>query len=214
MTIANDSSPDIAAATPTLLDAADGIARVIGDRALYARMLRRFHDDYRAGAAPIRAALAHGDVRLAQRIAHTLAGAAGMISAPALQRQARALELALHEAACVQPDAVDALDAALAEVLQLIERRLADEPAADRLPQAPPAAPLSGRALVAQLAALLASGDGAAVDLLEASGAGLRAALGESGLCAVTRAANEFDFEGALEVLRRVVDQQRQAARG
>lgn len=205
MTIAELSSQPIqfgADAVPAnLLDAADGIARVMGDRALYLRMLRRFRDDYQDGAARIRAAVDSGDTRLAHRMAHTLKGASGMISAHALHRLASALELELRSGAASRRAAIDALGAALADLLPAIALLL-DAEVAHARPVPAPAALLPGRALVERLAALLASGDGAAVDLVEESGASLAASLGDAGFCAVVLAVNEFDFEGALEALR------------
>ena len=207
MTIADQPrsaiGPGADAAAPALLDVADGVGRVMGDRALYARMLGRFRKDYRAGAAPLRAAIAGGDIRLAHRMAHTLKGAAGMISAHALHRQASMLELALRNAAHGHADMLGTLDSALAAVLEVIDGMLAAEPARPRPAPASTFGVQSGPALVAQLAGLLASGDGAAVDLLEQSGASLKAALGEPGFSAVALAANEFDFEGALAALGR-----------
>lgn len=204
MTSADQSSDG----TATLLDVADGIGRVMGDRALYARMLGRFRDDYRDGVASIRGAIARGDLRLAHRMAHTLKGASGMVSAPALQQQASALERALrHTFPGAQAELLATLDSALAAVLQAIERVLAGEPAPRRLAQAPQRRALQpGQDLVAQLAGLLAAGDGAAVDLLEQGGPSLQALLGEAGFGAVALAANEFDFEGALAALGRIVD--------
>lgn len=192
--MAGQPSPTDGAAT---LDVAAGIARVMGDSALYARVLARFHDDYRDGAATLRAAIASGDLRLANRIAHTLRGAAGTIGAHVLQRQAGALELALRETGGGHDAAVGALASSLSEVLQAIERRQAGEPAR----HSGAAAPRPGQDVVAQLAGLLGSGDGAAVDVLEASGASLKAALGEARFREVARAIGEFDFEGALKAL-------------
>jgi hypothetical protein len=74
MTMAEKPSQNHPGAT---LNVADGIARLLGDRVLYHIILTRFHDDYRHGAAPLRAALAGDELRLANRIAHTLKGAAG-----------------------------------------------------------------------------------------------------------------------------------------
>lgn len=198
MTIAQPPfRPDQPGAAPAhLLDSADGIARVMGDQALYLRMLRRFRDDYQDGAARIRAAVDSGDTRLAHRIAHTLKGAAGMISAPALYRLAGTLELELRGGAARQSASLDALGAALGALLAAIAPLLGP----DGAPPAPPAlAP--GQVLVDRLAGLLFNGDGAAVDVVEASAASLTATLGEAGFCAVARAVNEFDFEGALEAL-------------
>ena len=186
-----------------VLDVEEGIARVMGDRALFRRILRRFSSDYADSATSIRGALDRGDLRLAHRLAHTLTGAAGMISAHALHRQAGALELALRKGGGDTVAALDGVGAALAELLPAFDRLLGGTAAPEESKPPPSPALPSDHVLVAQLAKLLASGDGAAVDLLEQSGAGLAAALGHARFCEVTLAANEFDFEGALEALRR-----------
>lgn len=199
-----DHGADAAPSGP--LDTADGIARVMGDRGLYLRMLRRFRDDYQHDAARIAAALDSGDGGLAHRMAHVLKGASGMISARAVHHQASALELALRNGASAQADLIELLGAALAQALQAIDHLLGGELAQAGAPAAPSRAPQSGRALLARLAALLSSGDGAAVDLVEESGASLRAVLGEAGFGEIARATLEFDFEGALEALRRMAE--------
>lgn len=86
-------------------------------------------------------------------------------------------------------------------MLQAIDAVLAGEPA--RAVAVAPAAAPPGHALVGRLAALLASGDGAAIDVIDEHGASLQVALGMAGYDALALAANEFDFEGALEALRR-----------
>ena len=199
--------PGVKAAHSDLLDPADGIARVMGDRALYLRMLRRFCDDYRDGAARIRAAVDSGDARQAHCLAHTLKGASGMICASAVHRLADALEVELRGAGAGQAQAIDALGAALAELLPAIATTLeagtqAFETPSARMPVVLSAANQAVEGLVDRLAGLLASGDGAAVDLVEESAAMLKAALGEAGFGAVTLAMNEFDFLGALAMLR------------
>lgn len=85
--------------TPTeapAIDFAVGMDRVMGDRGMFERVLARFRNEYRLAAVTIRAALLAGDVSLAERLAHTLKGASGMIDAGALQQQARVLELAIR----------------------------------------------------------------------------------------------------------------------
>ena len=187
---------------PTLLDVSDAIARVMGDRALYARMIARFRKDYAGGMAPIRAAIDGGDLGLAHRLAHTLKGASGMISAHALHQQASLLELALRQPSGSLAEPVAGVERSLAQVLQIIERLQECEPiAAPAQPQ--PAPLLPSRDLIGQLATLLASGDGAAVDLLEQAAAGLKAVLGEPGFVEVEQAVNDFDFDSALNALRR-----------
>jgi HPt (histidine-containing phosphotransfer) domain-containing protein len=206
MTIADDSprgSDPGAEAARGPLDAADGVQRVMGDHALYLRMLRRFCDDYAEGTAPIRRSLDGGDLRLARRLAHNLKGASGMISAAAVHRQAGLLEAALRVSCPTnQSDSLDTLDRALAALSRAIEPLLAEAVTPAVSPEA--AAPEPVRALLlAQLADLLDRGDGAALDLLEQSAESLRAALGAAQFRAVAQAANEFDFEGALTALGR-----------
>jgi HPt (histidine-containing phosphotransfer) domain-containing protein len=189
------------AATREVVDITDGIDRIMGDRQLYVRMLRRFRNDYALGAAPVRIALLNADVNLAHRLAHTLKGASGMIGARPLHQQASALERAIRTASGDQQRELDTLEFALQKVLQAIDILLSGSPA----PSAPPAPVRSlpqDAELLAQLVDLLANGDGAAIDLLEESAASLTAILGAQRLHEVTAAANEFDFEGALRALR------------
>ncbi|MGZ8341884.1 MAG: Hpt domain-containing protein [Telluria sp.] len=187
-----------------ILDVSDGVDRVMGDRDLYARMLRRFRKDYLGGDGPIRAALAAADSSVAHRIAHTLKGAAGMIGARRLHRHAAALETSLRTGAGAEMACLDELSAALADVLRVIDGML------DDTPSAPPRAfssctPIGDPALLTQLLDLLADGDGAAIDLLEEFEASLRAILGDARFGEVEAAANEFDYERALAILRRQV---------
>jgi HPt (histidine-containing phosphotransfer) domain-containing protein len=211
MTIADEPPqrfyPD-AGTAPGLLDAAAGIERVMGDKGLYQRMLIRYCGDYREGAAPIRRALAGGDLRLAHRLAHTLKGASGMIGATAVHRQAALLESALRHtgpALSDLPALVDPLEHALADVARVIAPLLEDtQEQAIEDQKGPAGAPLPGQELlVARLADLLDRGDCTALDLLDQAKSSLKAALGEQGYSDVASAAHEFDFEAALTALRR-----------
>ena len=83
-------------ASREVVDIVDGLDRVMGDRDLYTRMLRRFRKDYMGGDGPIRIAIDAGDRALAHRLSHTLKGAAGMIGARPLHQAACALETALR----------------------------------------------------------------------------------------------------------------------
>jgi HPt (histidine-containing phosphotransfer) domain-containing protein len=64
---------------------------------LYRKLLLSFRDDYRDMTAGITKALAEGDYGLAQRLAHTVKGVAGNISADGLQAAASAVEEAVKE---------------------------------------------------------------------------------------------------------------------
>jgi len=68
------------------------LARVGGDRALLAELVRLFVDDAPRSLARIRKAIDAGDGEELRRAAHTLKGAASNFDAPALVQAARALE--------------------------------------------------------------------------------------------------------------------------
>ncbi|MFL6707338.1 MAG: Hpt domain-containing protein [Massilia sp.] len=188
-----------------ILDTAEATGRVLGNGALYLRMLRRFREDHPPGTMAIRAALDSADLGLAHRLAHTLKGTAGMIGAQLLHENASVLEHSLRTAGAIgATGALDSVEQALQQVLLAVERVLAGEPPGGRtqLVQAavaPPAADL----LVRQLAAFLDVGDGAAIDLLEQSGSTLKTALGDAAFSEVMLAAHAFDFESALAALNR-----------
>lgn len=186
---------------------AGGIARLMGDSALFGRVLARFRNEYRQAAAAIRAALDAGDTALALRVVHTLKGAAGMIEAVPLRRETHALEQQLRGGADGQPYP------ALMRVQTELERVLHElDVLADTLPQraiapAPAAAaspiPASEReSVLARLITLLDDGNGDAVDLVRDAAPALAAQLGEAGYRAVAEAIEAFDFDGALALLQ------------
>lgn len=191
--------PPPAPSPAPVLDHEAGVERLMGNRALYLRVLARFRSDYRGGAMAIRAALAAHDTSLAQRLAHTLKGAAGMIDAPALYGAAQALEDALRggrrDAALLLR-----LEAALADVL----RELDGMDVAATLTPAPVPAPARGNALL-ELRAMLDIGDGAAVELVAAARSELSVLLGERDYAMLSAAVANFDYERALELLDRAV---------
>jgi HPt (histidine-containing phosphotransfer) domain-containing protein len=198
-----------ASASVAVLDTAEATSRVLGNGALYLRMLRRFQQDHPASASPIRAALDSADLALAHRLAHTLKGTSGMIGAHRLHQCASVLEQSLRiHGAQAGHDELQALEHALQEVLVVVERLLAGEPASGR-PAPLAAASKQASAAVApmlrQLAQLLDTGDGAAIDLLEQAGATLKPAMGEIAFSEVMLAVNAFDFEAALAALQRAL---------
>lgn len=171
--------------------------RLMGNRALYLRVLARFRSDYRDSATAIRAALDAGDAGLAQRLAHTLKGAAGMIEALALHNAALALENALR-AGRPATGTLLRFGAALADLLCELDGMDLTAPA--RPLPAPLAAPGN---VVSQLRAMLDTGDGAALDLAAAAHSELRAHLGEREYAALGAALADFDYEAALALLDR-----------
>ncbi len=200
----------VSGAAPTsharlILDIEDGLDRIMGDRVLYLKLLRRFRHDHQATQQQIRHAVVGDQYASAQLRAHTLKGAAGMIGALALQDAAAALENTLraraHVSALDQP--LGQLDLALSQVLSTIVSILPDNateswPLTEEVPD--PANP-GTLAVVGHLIGLLREGDGAAIDVLEHSATALAATLGVTLYQKVAAAAHQFDFEGALDAL-------------
>lgn len=182
------------------LDMAGGIDRVMGDRSMFARILSRFRLDYGRAASAIRTALANGDRPLAQRLTHTLKGAAGLIEARPLHRHAVALEHVLR-AHSDHRSAVDRLETELNRVLRELDKLLKGSAGVSAETRAAmhPAAPRTDA--LARLRALLDVGDGAAVEAFAESSGYLRTVLGGAVMQELTRSMEAFDFERAMKLL-------------
>jgi HPt (histidine-containing phosphotransfer) domain-containing protein len=189
-----------------VVDVAGGTARLMGDGALFARVLARFRKDYRDTAGAIRSALDGGDLRLALRLVHTLKGAAGMIEAVPLYRSAEALEQAVRAGG--DPYARTAhlahLDTALDAVLRALDdHALQLAPAPPRTPPAPSPAHRDARM---RLRVLLDEGNGEAVDLVREAEATLRTEMGNENYERLAEAIDAFDFNDALTLLKALPD--------
>jgi two-component system sensor histidine kinase/response regulator len=193
MTSTTGPLSDHAPSSPAI-DYANGAARLMGDAALFARVLVRFRKEYRHAADAIRGALAAGDVELAQRLAHTLKGAAGMIEAVPLRDEALALEQALRQGGVPAPH-LERLERALERVLRELAAAESASPA--------PAMVHDGECdnVLARLRILLEDGNGGAVDLVQDAAASLTRELGEDRYRNLAAAIEVFDFEGALGLI-------------
>ena len=116
------------AVTRDTIDVADGIERVMGNRELYGRMLRRFRRDYHEAALPIRTALSNHDSSGAHRLVHTLKGAAGMIGAHKLHERASQLEQAIRTDGADQREQMASLATEFERVLLLLDILLEGSP--------------------------------------------------------------------------------------
>ena len=180
------------------LDYRAGLARLMGDQAMYLRVLTRFHLDYRDKVVHLADALAAGDLPLAQRIAHTLKGAAAMIEARQLRQLATEVEHALRAATSVDARLVERLGTELERVMTQLDVLL--EPPAELA--AGTATRVVAEADMARLCEMLDTGDSAAQDLVEEQFAGLRILLGMARAAELQAAMAAFDFEQALHLLR------------
>ncbi len=120
-------TPDLAdqlLATPISgLDAALGLTRAMGMKALYASMLQRYRDGRRQAAQQIRDAIAAGDLAGAEGMAHSLRGVSAQIGATAVAEGATALE---HGISAGQPveqlmELLDQMQPALSGLLAALD---------------------------------------------------------------------------------------------
>jgi HPt (histidine-containing phosphotransfer) domain-containing protein len=192
----NLSAPPDGQAAAAALDPAAGLDRMMGDRAMYLRVLARFRADYTDSAARLRAALAAGDGAQAHRLAHTLKGAGAMIEARGLCALAAQAEQLLLAGAPAGTKLLDRLEAELGRVLADVELLLA--PAVEH-PAAGEAVLLEGD--LAYLRSLLDLGDSGARDFTTRKRAGLRARLGTARMTELESAVAAFDYEVAVRLL-------------
>jgi two-component system sensor histidine kinase/response regulator len=181
-----------------------GLQQLMGDHALYRQILRRFRQRYHDSAEQARTELLGGDTATAQRIVHTLKGAAGMIGAEQMYQMSMELEPLFDgpPGQCIGPLAQ--LEQALRSLMAAIDTELEAEEASTPTPLVTRVAandPPETRMLVQHLARLLEEGDGAAIDVLERSASALEASLGAAVFQEMSAAAQQFDFEAALAVL-------------
>ncbi|HJW57266.1 MAG TPA: response regulator, partial [Burkholderiaceae bacterium] len=186
------------------VDVQDGLSRTLGNRAFYLEMLERFCEGQRDTVAGIRQTLERDRV-LAERMAHTLKGVAGLLGAAEVQQLSARIEAGIRGGALL-----DELQPLLQE-LDVVMRALFDAIAA-ALPKsaAPgPASPAASaavdrdeaQALISEFALLLCQCDSEALDVLQRGGALLAAALDDDTYRLIERAARQYDFDAALDAL-------------
>jgi len=182
------------------LDVEEGLDRLMGERALYLQILRRFLQDHRDSCARIITLLSQRLEAQAQLAAHSLKGSAGLIGAQLVHDQSVLVENAIADGAdtCAL---LEQLKTLLAETCHSIDSLLREH--GDNVAQgdAPVIDPAQLRALIEELVGLLRDGDGAAIDLVEKAAPVLAAALGVPTFQMVAAATHAFDFETALDAL-------------
>jgi HPt (histidine-containing phosphotransfer) domain-containing protein len=185
-----------------ILDVADGIDRLMGDRRLYARVLARFRREYAGGAAAILRFLDAGNTSEAQRLAHSLKGASGLIGALALHRQASAAEQALRLHAPRTRELTAGLEAEFDEVYRVLEV-LVPVPGTDTNTDADvaPRALLADPVLLTGVAYLVVNGKREAAAAIEQSREALAALLPANAVAALCAAVGRGDFAQARQVL-------------
>ncbi|MYM84170.1 phosphotransfer domain-containing protein [Duganella sp. FT50W] len=190
-----------------VLQVETGLQQLMGDRELYLQILRRFRQRYPDSGSQARAAFDNNEPGHAQRIIHTLKGAAGMIGAQQVYLLAAQLEPLCAAPAPAWAAPLTQLELALRSLINVIDEVLEGDRREMLERSAPPAPAVpETRMLLRHLARLLDEGDGAAIDMLEQSATVLAQSLGMEVFQEVTEAAHQFDFEAALAALQAAID--------
>jgi HPt (histidine-containing phosphotransfer) domain-containing protein len=193
---------EAAAAVPTGIagvDIADGLHRVGGNERLYHAMLRQYAEDQADTAAALRAALADGDTKTAERLAHTLKGVSATLGIRRPSEAAAIVEDRVrHDRLEGIEDDLMAMEQATAAVIASIRTALV-QAAAPRSTDLSAVLPLLGR-----LEALLLDSDGAALDCLLEGQEMLAQALTPKEFAGLTREVQNFAFDAALGELRAI----------
>jgi two-component system sensor histidine kinase/response regulator len=201
-----DPSPTEAASSELTkiagVDIADGLHRVGGNLRLYRAMLQQYAEDQAETPAALRAALAEGDAKTAERLAHTLKGVSATLGIkPASEAGAVVEDRIRHGRLEGIEDDLVALEQATEAVIAGIRAALSAA--------APAAAPASADMAVAipllgRLEELLVDSDGAALDCVLEAQELLAGVLSAEELAELTGAVQNFAFDEALTQLRAI----------
>jgi HPt (histidine-containing phosphotransfer) domain-containing protein len=124
---ATPSTPSTSSAVPDIpgVNVSESLRRMGGNLKVYCRMLAQFSLDQKNVVAEIRTALAAGDQRKAERLAHTLKGLSGTIGCEALQNKSREVEESIRNNSTAEMEThLAQLESTLVALLVGIDRAL------------------------------------------------------------------------------------------
>jgi signal transduction histidine kinase/CheY-like chemotaxis protein len=191
------------------LDCAAGLARCVGDAALYRRLLLQFAQQY--GDEPQRMLDAAMDEnwQALRRRAHSLSSVAGNLGAVRVEAMAEAVE-SRAKAVLADPSLVAAIELKLGQLVAEMESLVPDLEAAleamgahnsDSTATTPAVPPINVAMTLQQLMQLLEAGDPAARPLASALSAELGAATTHDH-AELQRAVEAFDYDTAASILK------------
>ena len=194
------------------ISAASGLARVGGNKQLYAKLLCKFKEGQENAVEQITAALQAEDVETAARLAHTVKGVSGNLGGEGLYRAAADLEKAIKEGT----PGIDPFLAEFGSQLKVVMngiRRLEESLAAKQKPEKPAGeAKVDKEAvkpLLKEMAQLLESDLTEAMNRLEALRHHLANSSAYEGLRMLEKQVEGFDTDSALislEAIARALD--------
>jgi PAS domain S-box-containing protein len=194
------------------VDTADGLHRVGGILRLYRAMLQQYAESQADAPNALRVALAGGDAKTAERLAHPLKGVSATLGI-----------MAASDAGAVVEDRIrhgklEGIEGDLATLEQTTETVIAAIRTA-LAPPAPAAAPNSADLavvvqLLGRLEKLLVNSDGGALDCVLGAQEMLARTLSPEELAGLNREVQNFTFDAALVQLRAIADRIGEATAG
>ncbi len=193
----NDAEPELCIDG---LDVRGGLSRSLGNRAFYLQMLQRFREGQRDTATDIRTALQQ-DRELAERLAHSLKGVAGLLGATSLAKLSGRLEHGIRQGTQQQvlQTLIDELDASMRALHTAIDAVLPEKTATPAQPA--PVERGEAEPVLRRFARLLRESDNDAMELHEQASQLLAAALDADTCERIRRAMHQYDFDTALVAL-------------
>ncbi|MBF0425179.1 MAG: Hpt domain-containing protein [Magnetococcales bacterium] len=188
------------------LDLALGLKRILGKRASYESLLRKYVAGQAESVSTLRAHLAAGQRTDAERIAHTLKGVSGNVGAVRIQELAAQVEHAIREegGGTGVTRSLAALEEALPLLMDDLRRALGVAPPAPVVVTEPASVDrLAAASIVARLDRLLSEDDPEALTLFDQERALLFALFPEHAE-SIEKSMKEYDMERALVTLRQV----------
>ena len=180
-----------------------GLTRLTGDTSLYRNLLKRFAGNQADTAIKIHQALITKDIKTAQRLAHTIKGVSGNISATLVFESATHLDDALRNkdiqtAMTLLPD----FSARLSEVIQGINRLETGKKGQQQLQDDPAPAPEALRPQLITLQKMLDENDPEAVNIVRQIRDQIPGDAMGSLVDQLTREIGEYEFDKALNTLQ------------
>ena len=188
------------------IDVASGLERMAGNKRLYRDLLTQFVAKQQSVGNRIAEALENGDRHQAERLAHSLKGAAGNLGINQIFRSAGNLEKAIRESETGIADLLKDLRSAMDRQIRTIQTALAVN-GTDRMSPsgARPAEARQALTAIARLKELLEASDADACEAYRNLAVLLRGMVDASQLEKLGAAVESFDFDAALSRLGEVV---------
>jgi len=186
------------------VDTQSALKRTGGNRQRYESLLRRFADSQVGVVGEIRAALRTQDSATAQRIAHSLKGAAANLGANALASAAGSVELAVKRQSDAEPALVETEEMLFATVVSIQKTLPSTEKVSST--QTGTVDPSLVLQPLSRLKKLLEADDSEAAEFIVEAQPSLSTVLSLAEIKTLTRAVSNFDYETALRAVSGIAD--------